>query len=223
MTSFIKKIFTKAFNHKDSNVVNRTTILNYIANKKRYKTYLEIGVRNPKINFDKIIVPHKEGVDPNWIAPPKMGIMHKKESDTFFKSIEDSKKFDLIFIDGLHLYEQAYRDIINALKHLQPNGTIVIHDCNPPTEWHQRPIEEFDGNSPWNGTTWKAFVKLRCTNDNISMQTIDEDCGLGIITHGKQIIYNKEILDKCLRWNYFDNNKIELLNLISIKNFYDNN
>ena len=39
---------------KPSNEISRTVIINYLINKYTYKTYLEIGVRDPKTNFDKI-------------------------------------------------------------------------------------------------------------------------------------------------------------------------
>ena len=35
-------------------------------------------------------------------------------SDTFFKNNKD--KFDVIFLDGLHTYEQTIKDINNAIK-----------------------------------------------------------------------------------------------------------
>ncbi len=75
--------------------------------------------------------------------------------------------FDVIFIDGLHLAEQVDRDISNSLKVLKEDGFIVLHDCNPPTEWHAREMYAFyhtPAQGQWNGTTWKAFLKYR--NDN---------------------------------------------------------
>jgi len=201
---------------------NRTVILNYLIKHNNFKNYLEIGVRNPKKNFNKIKIKNKEGVDPNWLNNPSDGIKHSMTSDVFFSSIDLNKKYDLIFIDGLHIYEQAYKDIKNSLKHLSKKGIILIHDCNPLTEWHQRPLEEYDGTKTWNGTTWKAFVKLRCLKSNINMLTIDTDHGLGIIKNGTQKKYNKAPLEICLSWNYFEKNRIELLNLISVKKFYSN-
>ena len=38
----------------NSNSISRTEIINYLIKKYSYKTYLEIGVRDPKTNFDKI-------------------------------------------------------------------------------------------------------------------------------------------------------------------------
>ena len=34
----------------------------------------------------------------------------------------------MIFIDGLHHYEQAHRDLRNSLNNLKKGGIILIHD-----------------------------------------------------------------------------------------------
>ena len=47
-------------------------------------------------------------------------------SDKFFK---DNEKFDIIFIDGLHTFEQTIKDIDNSIKFLRDKGVILIHDC----------------------------------------------------------------------------------------------
>lgn len=47
-------------------------------------------------------------------------------SDNYFASID--KKFDAIFIDGDHSYEQVKRDSENAFKCIKPNGIIIWHD-----------------------------------------------------------------------------------------------
>ena len=39
--------------------------------------------------------------------------------------------FDVIYLDGLHTFEQTYRDLINALNILEPGGLILIDDVFP--------------------------------------------------------------------------------------------
>jgi len=188
--------------------MKRYNIINYLIKKFNYKSYLEIGVARGN-NFNKIKCNHKDGVDPKG-----RGANYKITSDKFFS--KNRKKYDLIFIDGLHVEEQVNRDIKNSLKHLSKNGIIVIHDCNPPTWKHQAvPRQQL----MWNGTVWKSFVKLRCTNPNLFMFVIDTDWGCGIIKRGKQELYNKKSLKECLEWEYFKNHKKELLNLKSIQEF----
>ena len=43
------------------------------------------------------------------------------------------EQFDVIYLDGLHVFEQTLRDLMNALHHLQPHGVIVVDDTRPPT------------------------------------------------------------------------------------------
>ena len=87
-------------------------------------------------------------------------------------------KFNVIFIDGLHVAEQVERDIKNALKYIKDDGFIVLHDCNPPTEFHASETYDFHlspSQGYWNGTTWKAFYKLsqkRQRRGNITRCTI---------------------------------------------------
>ena len=49
--------------------MNRTEIINQLIKIYGYKTYLEIGVGNPAINFNKILCIKKIGVDPAVKAP----------------------------------------------------------------------------------------------------------------------------------------------------------
>jgi hypothetical protein len=188
--------------------MKRTDIINHLIKKNNYKRYLEIGVRNPDENLNKIIVEHKDGVDPagncNYPIP----------SDDFFNQLDGDVKYDIIFIDGLHLDYQVERDITNSLKHLNEGGTIVMHDCSPIKEEHQ--VEEYVVGKTWNGTTWKAYVKFRMTDENLSMCVVDTDHGVGIITKGKQTLYpTSDVLD----FKLLDENRKDILNLITTEKF----
>ena len=93
----------------------RTKIINWIINNRNYKRYLEIGVYDPNKNFNKIKIPFKISVDPG-----KEGLSeatYTLTSDEFFK--QNTEKYDIIFIDGLHESEQVYRDIMNSLMFLK--------------------------------------------------------------------------------------------------------
>ncbi len=90
----------------------------------------------------------------------------------------------MIFVDGLHQVDQVDRDISNAFKYLHHDGFVVLHDCNPPTEWHARESFKYPftpATSHWNGTTWKAFVKWR-SEPSVKSCCIDTDWGLGVLT-----------------------------------------
>lgn len=195
-------------------LASRTSVINHLIEKNNYKSYLEIGVRDCR-NFEKINLVRKVGVDPNPIKNNENIII--KDSDSFF--ISNKKTFDLIFIDGLHLEKQVDLDIRNSLKCLNDLGTIVMHDCNPPTEFHQREEYEVDGKlPPWNGTTWRSYAKLRMKEQNLSMYCIDCDWGVGIVKKGKQNLFKNN--NKLSYLTLHENRKI-LLNLISVKDFIE--
>jgi len=185
--------------------MKRWEVLNWIAKKKKYRKYLEIGNRDPKRNLDKIVCKDKTGVDPY----PRGTCDYKMTSDDFFE--QNKRHYDLIFIDGLHTGEQVAIDICNALKILSDDGTIVLHDCNPPTEWHQR---EKNDEGPWNGTTWKGYMHYRnCLT--LKMCVVDEDWGLGVIRWGEQEPPAVEVFD----YEGLEKNRVQWLNLMSYEQF----
>lgn len=188
--------------------MKRTDIINHLIKKNNYKRYLEIGVRDPESNLNLIDVEHKDGVDPAGRCN------YPITSDDFFEQLDENVKYDIIFIDGLHLDYQVEKDITNSLKHLSDGGTIVMHDCSPIKEEHQ--VEEYVLGTTWNGTTWKAYVKFRMTDENLNMCVVDTDHGVGIISKGKQTLFPKsDVLD----FKLLDENRKEILNLITPQQF----
>ena len=91
----------------DKILFNRVSFIIAATQKFSNCRYLEIGCDN-NICFNSIPVINKIGVDPD------RGGNIKDTSDNFFKN--NKNRFDVIFIDGLHIYEQCRRDVINALK-----------------------------------------------------------------------------------------------------------
>lgn len=183
---------------------NRTDIINSF----KPKSYLEIGVQDKTVNFDKIKAHYKVGVDPDERA----GVL-PITSDEFFK--QNTEKFDVIFIDGLHENMQVRCDIRNSLKCLNKRGTIVIHDCNPIEEvWQIVPRES----GMWTGDVWKAFVYFRRRKD-LKMYVIDRDYGCGIIQKGEQEpLY---VPEEDLTWVNLEQNREKWLNLMTFEAFYD--
>lgn len=209
-------------------IISRFDLINYFIKKFKYKTYLEIGISEPHLCFDKIQLPdeYKVGVDPaHWIPSFNRKNLINTTSDNFFAINE--KYFDIIFIDGLHLDFQVQKDIENSLKKLNKNGTIILHDCNPVEEIHQ--VEVFDPSKcpAWMGTTWKAFVRFIKKNKNKYIAyTIEADCGLGVIQRPESFIFEDEKLiydieDEELTYNFLEKNRKQALNLISVERFFE--
>ena len=93
-------------------------------------------------------------------------------SDEFFK--KNRQNFDIIFLDGLHTYEQTIKDIDNGLRFLNTNGVILVHDCLPKKIWNQI-VPRLYGH--WNGDVWKAIVHSR-TYSNADTYTCVADHGI---------------------------------------------
>lgn len=206
---------------------SRTEIINFLLLQSKNTTnYLEIGVRNPDDNFNLINADKKYSVDPG-IEFKSNPVDFKMTSDVFFKKLSNNEilsteiKFDVIFIDGLHLAEQVNKDIINALKFIKDDGFIVLHDCNPPSEWHARenyqylhtPAYEF-----WNGTTWKAFLKWRF-NSTVNSCCIDSDWGVGVISKNHEIGKSITSDNSFFEFTILDENRVHYLNLINFDTF----
>lgn len=90
----------------------------------RCEDYLEVGVQYG-FTLASVEVKNKTGVDPNLMFNPKLapGLkLHRTTSDEFFSELPEEIQYDLVFLDGLHTFEQTARDFLNALKHLRPGG-----------------------------------------------------------------------------------------------------
>jgi hypothetical protein len=205
----------------------RSDVINFVLQiLNRETNYLEIGVRDPGENFDRIHATNRFSVDPGleYKSNPVDFVM---TSDEFFHKLScgdvlnPEMKFDVIFVDGLHLAEQVDRDIQNSLMYLSEDGFIVLHDCNPPTEYCSR--EDFQYKlSPagvvWNGTTWKAFVKWR-QNANLYSCTVDTDWGVGILSKRWNIGSPSVKHNEFFEYSKFHADRSESLGLLKFDEF----
>lgn len=147
---------------------NRVAVVNALAAQRPNGAYLEIGCRG-NATFDAVPMPIKVGVD------PVSGGTVRKTSDEFFKA--NAQKFDLIFIDGLHTYDQVHKDVANALKATQPNSWIVMHDMLP-RNWEEQHEPPFITN--WVGGGWKVAFEMLNT-EGLDFRIITIDHGVGVI------------------------------------------
>ena len=212
----------KIHNNWDKINLNRTALINLAISKILKNNqidninYLEIGCNNNE-NFDSVMLPPKNkfGVD------PVSGGNIKKTSDDFF--IQNNILYDVIFIDGLHTYEQCQKDLINSLKFLNINGYIFIHDLIP-TSWEVEHVPRLNG--IWAGDVWKVAVELM-ESKGIEFQIINVDKGVGVVRKKlKDCDYKKlniELTNKQFT-DFLDNyyNKMPILNYEQIHEYiYD--
>jgi hypothetical protein len=104
-------------------------------------SYLEVGV-HAGLTFVEARAARKVAVDPKIrfgaeaaTAPGEQVELQQMTSDRYFGEVARGReKFDVIFIDGLHTFEQTLRDLLNAVEVLQPQGVILIDDVLPDSE-----------------------------------------------------------------------------------------
>jgi Methyltransferase domain len=164
--------------------------------------YLEIGVKDGEC-FHAIDVPTPVAVDPRFAFRPPLRarirtLLRATSGSLYFPTTSDAffsgparrlAPFDVVFVDGLHTSDQAYRDVVNALDTLRVGGVVVVHDSNPASAAAAAPTLELAGRTAgwvgeWNGDVYKAIVRLR-TRDDLRVSVLDCDQGVGIVVRGR--------------------------------------
>lgn len=183
---------------------HRLELIKLAIKKTNATDYLEIGCDKDQI-FSNISVKNKIGVDPS------RGGNVRTTSDEFFKS--NKQKFDVIFVDGLHYYEQVKRDVENSLNVLKNNGIIIIHDMLPKNKLHTEVPIPNPFRKPWLGDVWRLGFDLMAQED-IVFNIVKIDSGCGILWKGNQ---NPIKINAENNWDFYVNN----YNKLPLKEFKD--
>jgi SAM-dependent methyltransferase len=158
------------FDHDWSKVpFDRATVVKKLVALTGGRSYLEIGCA-ANLLFDQVSAARKVGVD------PAQGGTHRMTSDAFFAGNPDA--FEVVFIDGLHHYDQVRRDIANALRVVPPGGWIALHDMFP-RDWIEEHVPQI-ATSRWTGDPWKAAFEL-IASTGVDFRLVAIDHGVGII------------------------------------------
>ncbi len=185
----------------------RWDLIEYLINKYKYSDYLEIGCDQDQL-FSKVRIKNKTGVD------PISGGNIRKTSDEFFR--ENKNKFDIIFIDGLHTYNQVKKDILNSINCLKDEGIVLVHDCMPDSLSKQA-VPRY--RMSWNGDVWKAIVDLR-QNEYLEIYTCKIDQGIGVIKKKRNSsILKLEKNIKDLKFKDYYKNYVNYLRVVDLKEF----
>lgn len=147
--------------------------------------YLEIVVRLGD-SFRYIQATEKFAVDPCRTA--EMAVLREGESfyemtsDEFFDSraadLFARKPIGVCLVDGLHTFEQSLADVLNTVKFLHRDGTIVLDDVYPDTE--DKAALAPHGRA-WNGDVWKTMALLRSSQPEWEVFSIPVDEGVGMV------------------------------------------
>lgn len=165
---------------------SRVALVNYLVKNFGDCDYLEIGCATNQL-FNSVPALRKVGVD------PASGGNVRATSDEFFS--KNSSNFDVVFIDGLHTYEQVRKDVINAIKVLKPGGYVALHDMLPRT-WIEEHVPVVT-HEAWTGDVWKIAFELNAT-PGIDFKIVKIDYGVGVFRVTKSdapLADMREILD----------------------------
>jgi hypothetical protein len=143
-----------------------------------FESFLEVGigcgVLAGKLNERCPLLKQITGVDILGGDPPPDGVEWIREvaSDDFFRT--DDRTWDCIFVDGDHMRPQATRDTINAMRVLNDDGLLFIHDTYPPND-----LDQTVGHMVC-GDVYKTYLALAERTD-LEVVTLPLWCGLTIV------------------------------------------
>lgn len=146
--------------------------------------YLEIGV-NKGETFLNVQARFKDGVDPDFqfdtMAFATPGIrFFTQTSDQFWISGEPGL-YDIIFIDGMHTFEQTLRDFIASIRHSHRRTVWIIDDTLPSDVFSSLRDKEHSfrerrqhglGGLPWHGDVYKVVLMFHDFFPGFSYRTI---------------------------------------------------
>lgn len=176
-------------------------VLSEIEARTRPEWYLEIGSRSGTS------ISHRTcnfvAVDPEFaVTAPvfnRSRQMHffQMTSDDFFSGNYLAKlgiRPDLAFIDGMHLFEFALRDFMNAEAAMERDGVICLHDICP-YDHAMSARDPASGDSPgaWTGDVWKVVAILRDLRPDLQLDVLSaHSTGLACVTRldpGNRILH----------------------------------
>jgi len=155
---------------------------------KKPTRYLEIGVETGHTFFD-VSASSKTAVDPTFTFNVEEGKQTEPTShffeitsDEYFLDHWNGQVFDLIFLDGLHTWDQTYRDFCNSLLATHERSVILLDDVFPSDVYScnrdqieavmMRQFMANDPNNAWHGDTYKIIPLIRTFHPLLSYCTI---------------------------------------------------
>lgn len=213
----------------------KTDIVKYLSALKGYRSYLEICTASTGGEFAKI--------DPSRFDTCRR-LMYRcpddfmdgltidfrvRDLDTR-RCVEDlhrkGRRYDIILVNSWHEYETSYRDLEDALRLVTDHGTIVVHDCLPPSDDIISPTYV---PGEWCGVTFMAYVDFVTRNKTLRYRTVDTDYGCGIVQPRNETPINLPAMlleswhrhssDPKAAYGFMQANKWRLLQLVSIDEF----
>jgi hypothetical protein len=184
------------------------------------QSYLEIGV-NRGVTFLNVPIMQKTAVDPKFLFDTTLitdsnVVLKEMTSDDFFSTLPTTQKYNIIFIDGLHTFEQTYRDLCNSLLHANDRTVFLIDDTKPNDVYssfpHQRKAVNYrrqaGGVGPqWHGDVFKVIFALHDFHPGLNYRTIVGSGNSQTLVWRSNAGWRKPLfncLEKISRLSYFD-------------------
>lgn len=159
--------------------------INHLAGMNGARSYLEIGVSEGSTFFG-VQIPNKTAVDPRFrfdvVARRAAGQdFHAIPSDAFFTMPEHkARRFDVIFLDGLHTFEQTFRDFCALSGNAHDDTIWIIDDVYPidvysalrnPKDAAFYRKEKGRPGASWHGDVYKVVLAIHDFFPNFCLRT----------------------------------------------------
>lgn len=150
--------------------------------------YLEIGVMHGWSMSHAAPRTRAIGVDPHpqlKTARRDHWRLYETTSDAFFASGALAREtadapLGLVFLDGLHTFEQTLRDFANAERFARPGTVVCIHDCLPLDAGTATRRQQ---TGFWSGDVWKIVPILRRWRPDLALVVVPTaPTGLALVT-----------------------------------------
>lgn len=184
---------------------SRPERINFLSQINQSNFYLEIGV-NKGVTFNQIKIKNKVAVDPRfrfkYIDYACEHIrFYEITSDEFFRT-SSNEVFDFIYLDGLHIFEQTFRDFCATLA-MSNEKTIWLIDDTVPSDMFaaDRSLErgvrlrQATGGKggAWMGDVFKTIYAIHDFFPQFSYATFPG--------HGQTVVWRETRKDFQPRWN----------------------
>jgi hypothetical protein len=151
------------------------------------KSYLEIGVLRGNTFLNATFFELRHGVDPKLQLDAGA---HESESVRFFEMTSDDffmnhvdpkQKYDIVFLDGLHTFEQTFRDFCCSQAHAHDDTIWLIDDVHPTDIFSAHPDQRLayryrerhgTPGKAWHGDVFKLVFLIHDFFPNLSYRTI---------------------------------------------------
>ncbi|MGD1713242.1 sulfotransferase domain-containing protein [Dapis sp. BLCC M172] len=185
----------------------RSDRLNQLATINQSSKYLEIGVSGG-ITFNAINIKNKVAVDPKFRFNTKEYatenvVFLEVTSDEFFRNhAHYFQRFDLIYLDGLHTFEQTFRDFCASVSLSHPKTIWLIDDTCPGSYAQAQSSLKYcnklkriyqEKGGAWMGDVFKVVAAMHDFFPQFSFATFPE--------HGQTVVWNEWRKDFQPLWN----------------------